>query len=253
MEREFAFDNLYSKPNSEVRLREKIETLEKGINDLQEEINVNLQEYKSWKDLQSLNSELRDYEVFALSHYSDVKVLNPQFSGKVNLYYVNFYSDNLYPLQERIIQNIDNFSDYDDACSNMARDNFIVKTNKKGRKEIDARHTLEFKDGKASHENKEIKIIGGLSYIGLKGYLIQSSQSLSYANKIAITQRRSEALKNLDHKRDKKLTIAPGSFIYESHKRLSSFIRPGMFCITEAGRPDRNKLIYNIKFIDSIE
>jgi len=75
MEREFAFDNLSSRSNLEVRLKEKIETLEKEITGLQEEMKANQQKYGFWKDLQLLNSELRDYEVFAFSNYSDVKIL----------------------------------------------------------------------------------------------------------------------------------------------------------------------------------
>src|SRR3989344_562753 len=61
MEREFAFDNLSSRSNLEVRLKE--------------EMKANQQKYGFWKDLQLLNSELRDYEVFAFSNYSDVKIL----------------------------------------------------------------------------------------------------------------------------------------------------------------------------------
>jgi len=135
----------------------------------------------------------------------------------------------------------------------MVRDNFISKTHKRRRKEIDARYTLEFKDGKASYNKGEIRILGGLSYIGLKGYLLQVTQSLNFASQITILERRSEALKDLNGWAVRNQTFSPGSQIYESHKRLSPFIRPGMLCITEEGKPRSNKLSYSVQFIDSIE
>lgn len=253
MEREFAFDNLYSRPNSEVRLKNQIETLERDIVGLQKEISENQRKYQSWRELQSLNSELRDYEQFALLNYSDKKILNPQFSGKINLYHANFYLSPVHLLPKQVIQKPKNFLEYDNSCSKLFRDNFLTKIQKKGKKEIDARHTLEFENGKANFKDIEVRIVGGLSYIGLKGYLIQNVQSLSPANDIAISERYFEALINLDGKATMGQTFSPGSFAYEAHNRLSPFIRPNMLCMLEEGKTRGRRVYYNMQFIDSIE